>query len=435
VGTASIELVGAGSSPTGLAIFGYRQGGTLVSEASVPLARLMRSAIVYAEINGPINTGIAISNPNDADVTVTFNFNDSSLGYYNPVNFKTLTVPAKGQISRFLNELPYGLRGTFTGTLEISATLPVGVIALRAYTNERSEFLVTTLPVIDMSAGGSPNPSFLAHYAVEGGWKTDFVLVNPTTDTAVGNIEFRDPAGQPADLMIGLIPRSSLTYSIPPRNSMTVKLTGPGETPRTGSIRVSLSSGLATPVPLAVFSYRRDNVTVSEAGLSATRARTFRTFVEAGVSVQSGLAITNGGSLPVTVTFDLRRLDGTSAGLTATRIIPGSGQLALFLNELFPSLPEQISGVLRISATEPGDVIGVVGLRTRINERGDFLITTVPPVDESVAASATGTVFPHIADSGGYTTQFVLYGPSGGSALGNLLFLTPGGQPFGLTLR
>jgi hypothetical protein len=432
-------LAGSSGRPAGLAIFGYRQGGNIVSEASVPAASLVTSAIVYAEVSGPVNTGVAITNPNDTDVTVTFNFNDASLGYYNPVDFRTLTVPANGQISRFLNELPYGLHGSFTGTMELSATAPIGVIALRGYTNERSEFLVTTVPVIDKSVTSSSSPSFLAHYAVEGGWKTDFVLVNPTSDTAIGIIEFRDPAGEPAALMLGGIPRSSLPYSIAPRSSMTVKLAGPGEVPRTGSIRVSLSSGIATPAPLAIFSYKRDNVTVSEAGLVGTGASAFRMFVDGGGgesagNVQSGLAVTNTGSAPVTVVFDLRRLDGTSTGLTETRTIPGAGQFALFLNELFPSLTGSLQGILRVSTSGSGDTIGVVGLRTRINERGDFLITTVPPVDEAVVSSP-GVVFPHIADSGGYTTQFVLYGPSGAASNGSLFFRTPGGQPLGLTVQ
>jgi hypothetical protein len=215
-------------------------------------------------------------------------------------------------------------------------------------------------------------------------------------------------------------------------------MTGSGAVPITASIRINPSTGNTTPVALAVFSYRNDNVTVSEAGLVGSRGSNFRTYVEAGGtagasgSIQSGLAITNAGSEQATVTLELWRLDGTATGLTSMLIIPSSGQTAKFLNQLFPSLSGELQGVLRISSNGP---IGVVGLRTRYNERGDFLFTTVPPLDESAAVPATGFVFPHLADSGGYTTQFIIYSAAGSATSGNLYSVTPGGQPLALMFR
>jgi hypothetical protein len=50
--------------------------------------------------------------------------------------------------------------------------------------------------------------------------------------------------------------------------------------------------------------------------------------------------------------------------------------------------------------------------------------------------SAGDLYIPHFADSGGYTTQFILY--SGGvnqSASGTLRFFSPNGQSLPLTMR
>src|SRR6185369_6916487 len=105
-------------------------------------------------------------------------------------------------------------------------------------------------------------------------------------------------------------------------------------------------------------------------------------------------------------------------------------QTAKFLSDLFPSLPSPFKGVLRIS-TNPATSISVVGLRTRINERGDFLITTTPPTVETGAAPTGELLFPHFADGGGYTTQFILFsGAAGQTAAGNLGLVKQDGTSF-----
>src|SRR5262249_31405414 len=76
-GTPPAPTVGYGrieSSTTvsGIAIFGYRQNGILVSEAAVPAAPALINGRIYAEVAGPINTGIAIANPNNASARISY---------------------------------------------------------------------------------------------------------------------------------------------------------------------------------------------------------------------------------------------------------------------------------------------------------------------------------------------------------------------------
>src|SRR5207302_1095796 len=100
---------------------------------------------------------------------------------------------------------------------------------------------------------------------------------------------------------------------------------------------------------------------------------------------------------------------------------------AKFLNDIFPSLPNPFKGVLRITTTSSG--LSVVGLRTRINERSDFLITTTPPANESSPATSTPMFFPQVADGGGYTTQFILFsGTAGQATSGNVQFVKQNGS-------
>jgi hypothetical protein len=77
----------------------------------------------------------------------------------------------------------------------------------------------------------------------------------------------------------------------------------------------------------------------------------------------------------------------------------------------------------------------VVGLRGRLNERGDFLVTTTPPNNEASSVSNAEMLFPHLVDGGGYKTQLVLFsGSTGQKSAGTLVFVSQAGQPLGLVL-
>jgi hypothetical protein len=140
--------------------------------------------------------------------------------------------------------------------------------------------------------------------------------------------------------------------------------------------------------------------------------------------------MTNASGGMATVALELHQLDGSSTGLTSTMSIPANGQVALFLNQIpeFASLPSEFRGVVRMASST---AISVNGLRGRYNERNDFLVTTLPPLNEAASAAAD-LFFPHIVDSGGYTTQFILIG---GQTAGTLELFSQNGEVLGWTLR
>src|SRR5262249_33563697 len=144
----------------------------------------------------------------------------------------------------------------------------------------------------------------------------------------------------------------------------------------------------------AVFSFRQNDVTVTQAGVPAIgAAKAFRLYAEASGdfangavgSIQSGLAVANPSNAPANVTVELYRLDGSSAGISGNLVIPAGGQVAKFVSQIAGL--EQLGsfqGVVRVSSPQ---AVSVVGLRGRNNERNEFLIATTPPVDESTPAS------------------------------------------------
>src|SRR5262249_52782426 len=113
VGYAAIQPNSVRPTPSGLAIFGLRQNGVLVTEGSVPAVSSTQSGRIYAEVNGPVDTGIAIANFNTQDAVITFSFTDA-LGQ--DFGSGSTTIPAGHQIARFLDEPPFNAGRPVQGT-------------------------------------------------------------------------------------------------------------------------------------------------------------------------------------------------------------------------------------------------------------------------------------------------------------------------------
>ena len=106
--------------------------------------------------------------------------------------------------------------------------------------------------------------------------------------------------------------------------------------------------------------------------------------------------------------------------------------MSLFIDELSGfQLPSGFTVVLRVStAAAPG--FAMIGLRGQYNTRGDFLISTAQSIDDAASASVSEKYFPHFVQSGGYTTEFVLFPTNGRPASVTVRFYSQSGQFFDL---
>ena len=442
VGYARIRAGTGSRTPAGVAIFGFRQNDILVGEAGVPASPLISDGRIYAAIDGPVRTGLAIANPSELEAVVTFHFSDQTR-----MSFQagTTTIRAGGQIAAFLDEEPFNGESPVVGTFTFSSTVPVAAVALRGFTNQRSEFLLTTLPVSTLAAAGD-EVVYFPHFADGNGWTTEVVLVNPSDATISGTVQFfgqgeTGAAALPITMTIQGQTASTFGYSIPGRSAQTLETPGTGSTIQVGSVRVTPATNTAAPSGLVVFSFRNATVRVAEAGVPASRTgQAFRLYAEAtdptAGSIQTGVAIVNPATAEIEVTFELLTRDGGSTRLNGSVTVPANGQIARFLNQIqgLESLATPFEGVLRISTNAPGG-ISVVGLRSRLNERGDFLITTTTIVDEAAPDVTDDLFFPHLADGDGYTTQFIqLSGSTDQTMVGTLDFVDQAGQALDLGL-
>jgi hypothetical protein len=422
---------------SGVAMIGVRTNGVLATEAGVPASVELSSGRIYAEIGGGINTGIALSNLTATDATVSFYFTDLTGKDFGASSFKLL---ANNQVSAFLNQAPFngpaGSGTPFLGSFTYSSTVPIGAIALRGLTNERSEFVFTTLPVAKV--GVAPIGSTVPHFVDGAGWTTSVILTNMSDSIEAGNIQFFAPSSgtqnAPAlTITVNGVSATTFSYSIPPHASARFDTSGLGSTVQVGSVRVkplasSPFSSNDPPAAVGLLRFRMNGATVSQTTIGATPLDTgFRMYMEASGtygaigSIQSGIAIANPSSSAVTVSVSLTGLDGSALNLqAASLVIPPGGQVAKLLSELFPTLPASFQGIARLTAPSP---VSVAALRGRFNERDEFLMTTTPPLNDA-AGNIISLVFPHIVSGQGFSTQIVLFGTA---ASGRLYLLSNDG--------
>jgi hypothetical protein len=436
LGYGFIDPAAAGAS--GMAIYASRQNGAIVSETSVPLYSLITEGRIYASVQGPINTGIAIANPSELPATITFYFTDIDGNDFGKGSF---TIPPHQQIAKFLNEAPFSdtlpsagilfgskpIKGTFT----FKSSVGVGAVALRGLTNERSEFLMTTLPIAPLSSGGTSS-TILPHYAAGDGWSTEVILVNPTDAAISGTLDFQ----------------TVIPYTIPPRTSSLFTSADSSST-TTGSVTVTASIG-GSPVASAIFSFRKNGVTVTSAGVpEVDTSKAFEVFGEtdgnfaraqAG-TMGTGIAISNPDPTPLTINVEEFSLDGLPTGHFGLLTIPARGHVAIFTHEIpHASLDPStwitgVRGRIRLW-TDSGSGFSVIGLRARYNERGEFLITSTPALPDDAPINTGPLVFPHFVQGGGYTTEFVLLNRTVGViSSGTVRYFSPSGEPSSVPLE
>ena len=431
VGYASLD-VHYGGIPYGTAVFSVSQNDVVVSEAGVPASppttasRLFidhRSAVSGNHFDGTldINTGIAVVNRGGGSASVTYTLRD--------LNGSVLTtgngILAQGaHFAKFINQIidvapNFSLPADFPtatgfGSLEVSSSQPLSILALRLTINQVGDALLTSTPVADLSQPVPSGPLYFPQFADGGGFVSAIVLLNTSTSTETGKLEIFGDTGSPlAVQQLGGPLASFINYSIAPGGAFVFQTDGSAPTPAVGWALLTPDPGNSTPVGAGVFQLGQNGVVVTESGVPSAAATTrARIYVDTSQGHDTGLAIVNPGQGQLTVTLQSFETDGvTQAGSSLGPLsLASRGHTARFVGELVSGLPEGFTGVMEISSTSP---FVALTLRSLFNGRGDFLLTTFPIADLTRTAP-TPIIFPQIADGGGITTQFILL--SGGAA-------------------
>src|SRR5262249_8318222 len=153
------------------------------------------------------------------------------------------------------------------------------------FNNERGEFLMTTLPVSPV--GGPPKDGIvlLPHFAAGGGWTTQIILTNPGDAALSGTVQFFGPgstsqSASPLNIAVNGSSAATFPYTIPPRSSVHL-VTGNADSVLIGSVRVIPATNNAAPGAFAIFSFKQNGITTTEASvLAAPAGNAFEVYAE-----------------------------------------------------------------------------------------------------------------------------------------------------------
>lgn len=183
------------TTPLGSGVFELSQSGVVVTESGIPSAGLTTHARIFIDTTEGHNTGLAISNPGDSDLPITLGtFETDGSPTASPAPDPIILEPG-GHRAMFVTQLAPGLPADFTGVLELEAADPFAALTLRSLTNTRNEFLLTTFPIADLTRP-APEPIVFPQIADGGGIRTQFILINPGSDSVV-TIRFFSDDGSP----------------------------------------------------------------------------------------------------------------------------------------------------------------------------------------------------------------------------------------------
>jgi pseudomonalisin len=447
----------SGSVPFGTAVFSYSQNGTVVSEVGVPASPPTTHARIFIDYrtattsNGnssgagiSTDTGLALVNRGNSTANIVFTLWDVNGSSVLATGHAALSQNA--HIALFIDQLnsfapDFNLPSSFPtqtgfGTLDILSDQALSILALRLTINQRGDPLLTSTPVADMTQSLSSTVLFFPQFADGGGYTTMVVLMNTNpspTGIETGQLRFFQDDGTPQVLrQAGGASGSTFSYSIPVGGVFIFQSDGSPSSAHTGGAQVIPDPGTMTPVGAGIFGFTPAAILVTQSGTpSATPTTHARIYVDMSGGHDTGLALANPGGTPVSVRVSAFQLDGiTPAGTNSSLIqLAGNGHTAAFADQFIPGLPSGFTGVLDISAPSP---FVALTLRSLVNARNDFLLTTFPIADFTQAVIGP-LVFPQVADGGGYQTQIILLNTSSAPSTVSINYLGNDGSPLKLS--
>ncbi len=348
----------------------YRQfkEGVPIAEAGVNAAEVPATRfITFAEQGeSKSGTGVAYANPSDTETLVTFTAKDAD-GETLASVARTLSAGGHGaQNMADLFDLP-----SFTGSLEITSTVPIVSLSI----NAEAAPVFSSLPPGEVDAAAQePTTYYFPHLAVGAGWQTTITYINYSPQEVTCQTDFLSDHGSP--LMVSFAGRGTVVDRpdvLLPGGSVHEETNVELSTPRVAGWARATCSG---PVKASLL-YRRfeEGVPTGEAGVNATTvpATRFITFAEQGEGQYgTGVAYANPSDTTTAfVTFTVRDAAGNELAPSApTLTLLPRGHDAKNMVDLFDLT--SFTGWLEITSTEP-----IVSLS--INAEAAPVFSSLPP--------------------------------------------------------
>jgi hypothetical protein len=379
-----------------IAIMEYRHTSMRLSDAVFKSITPIRNGRIYALMQESTNTGIAIANPNPEPVAINFNFADAA---GTSIYTSQLSLPSGGKSSTFIDESPLRPQSATDlsriRSFSFSASAPVAAAAVRILTNERKDFLMTSIPIADLDQV-EPSLTF-PFYADGGGWQSEIQLVNTTGSSLYGTVQlFPSLRGSGADFV----------YAIPPHAAVALQTPGLAGEATTGWVQVVPEADTPSPAGSLILLNKTNGVTTSMGTVISTPASSFyHAYVETSGqqgepgSVQTTLTLANPTSRPASISLEVLTMNWQSTERRATVTIGAYDKVTMTLNQI-PGMEKvtPFKGIVRIG----GDPVTAAGFLARYSDYGQVLVTSLPAIGISMGPSASERRFLFTVEGGSF---------------------------------
>jgi hypothetical protein len=262
------------------------------------------------------------------------------------------------------------------------------------------------------TAGGQAAPEFAASSGPSGQLEVALPAV-------VGDIALK--IGDGTERAWGIAPRCARVWVTADRDGAL----------QTGHARLQPAPGFPAPAAGAVLTFFQGGNPTSDLMVAAAGAsKEFWSVAEIGAPSDTGWAVVNPGSRAALAQLQLFDAGGTAFRTHRLELAPG-GHAARFLHEEFPDVAGPFRGTLMLTSNE---AVAALTLRGTQNERGEFVLTTLPMHRDTDSEVRGRVVLPQVADGGGYQTELLLVNPFDVRLEGRLHFHRPDGRPWSIEL-
>ena len=261
------------SELNGSTLFKVLDGGTIISEAGVGLSKQTRSFIVYIDDLDNAWSGYAIANsgPLAAHLLLTLrDLNGTVVGAPQSVSLPAGQHVAEFAWQRFFSD-PNQMIG-FVGSIEATSDQNVAAIALR-YDNmdlPAEQQVFSTIPVLVANAAPSEAATtlYFPQTADGGGYRSNFILVNPAATPAHVVLDFFDDGGNPLALPFDHAARTSINGVVSAKGVLRLVTDGVAPAVKVGWVRVTSDQPIGGS---AIFQTLAGTRITSEAGVASVR--------------------------------------------------------------------------------------------------------------------------------------------------------------------
>ncbi len=404
----------------------YSTRGVLTSVVRMPSSS-PKTTVRVPVIKSPlVDTALALLNQQAGANEISMQLLDTN-GTAVGTRRTALLDPGKS-IAFFISQ-QFDLGSSFEGLIELESNLPFHALTLRSITNAAGDFSLTPYPPESTSSG----PLYFAHLAADSSYSTDILLWNSQGQAVTARLDLFAPggeptgaAGQPASSQISLLPGQMRRITL-----------GRGDTSFYGYARLTPVSGAALPSNTAVITRWENGSPVSEAGIPATLPlRDELQLLAERADQRNALALLNPSISDAIVDIELIGAESPVEGSSTVSISLRPGEKrAFFLYQIFPDMPSNATGVVRVKANTEVASLSLLGIT---NQRGEFLMASITwePGRDPLAAGDSA-VLPRVVTGGGYRTNFYLLPASLGSmpSQGRFRFTSAAGEPLPLLFR